>query len=161
MTYRPCCSISPFGSFSITQHVLLWPDQSQAIAPCGQDLIICFTPHEPCACFTYCLYLRLLYLLWKRRKFFTQIQTQVHSALFHLIPSPNFALLTHFTLSHHPKPLFHITSHSLIPCQETIPLLPNHTPQSHIGFILRSLAPLIFSCILGYQQYVSDWVTYG
>ena len=147
MTYRPCCSISPFGSFSITQHVLLWPDQSQAIAPCGQDLIICFTPHEPCACFTYCLYLKLLYLLQKRRKFSPELRLKFilpyHFTLLHLAPSPYFTLSTHFTLSHCSEPLFHSTLHSLIPHQETIPLLPNHTPQSHIGFILRSLAPPI------------------
>ena len=34
--------------------------------------------------------------------------------------------------------LYHTTSHSLILCQETISLLPNCTPQNHIGFTLRS-----------------------
>ena len=49
--------------FSFTQHVLSWPDRSQVIAPHGWDLTICFTTHKPCACFTYHLYLRLVYLL--------------------------------------------------------------------------------------------------
>ena len=61
--------------FSFTPCILLWPDQSQVIAPHGRDLTICFATHKPCACFTYHLYLRLWYLLWKRRKFFPRIQT--------------------------------------------------------------------------------------
>ena len=78
----------PFlSSFSITQLILLWADRSQAIALHGQDLTICFTTHKPCACFTYHLYLKLLYLLQKRRKSFPQNSNLVHSALlFCLIP---------------------------------------------------------------------------
>ena len=61
--------------FSFTWCILLQPNQSQVIAPCGQDLTIHFSAHEPCAHFTYHLYLRLLYLLRKRRKFFPRTQT--------------------------------------------------------------------------------------
>ena len=61
--------------FSFTWCILLQPDQSQVITPCNQDLTICFAAHGPCAHFTYHLYLRLLYLLRKRRKFFPRTQT--------------------------------------------------------------------------------------
>ena len=63
------------GFFSITWRILLQPSWSQAIALHGWDFTICFTAHESCAHFIYCLYLKLLYLLWKRRKFFPWIQT--------------------------------------------------------------------------------------
>ena len=55
--------------FSFTRCILSWPGQSQVIAPCDQDLTICFTAHEPYACFTYHLYSRLLYLLRKEGSF--------------------------------------------------------------------------------------------
>ena len=55
--------------FSFTRHILLRPDWSPVITPRGRDLTICFATHKPCACFTYRLYLRLLYLLQKTRKF--------------------------------------------------------------------------------------------
>ena len=61
--------------FSFTRCIPLRPNQSQIIAPRDQDLTIHFTTHEPCARFTYHLYLRLLYLLPKRRKFFPRTQT--------------------------------------------------------------------------------------
>ena len=61
--------------FSFTQHILSWPNRSQVITPPGWDLTICFATHKPCAHSTYCLHLRLLYLLWKRRKFFPRTQT--------------------------------------------------------------------------------------
>ena len=51
-----------FSSFSVTQCALLQADQSQAITPHGQGLTIYFTTQEPCAHFTYHLYLSLLYL---------------------------------------------------------------------------------------------------
>ena len=60
------------------------------------------------------------------------------------VPSLYLILLTLFALSHHSKPPSHIISHSLILHQETISLLQNHTPQSHIGYTLRSPPPLIF-----------------
>ena len=47
----------------------------KSIALCDRDLTIHFTAHKPCAHFTYCLYLRLLYLLQKTRKFFPRTQT--------------------------------------------------------------------------------------
>ena len=125
--------------FSFTRCILLQPNQSQVITPHSQDLTIHFTTHKPCAHFTYHLYLILLYLLWKRRKFFPRTQTQVHFvSLFHLAPSHTFALFCTIT----PSRTFIL--HSLILRQETISLLSNHTPQSHIGYILRSLTPLIF-----------------
>ena len=55
--------------FSFTQCILSRPNQSQVIVPCGQDLTIRFAAHKPCARFTYRLYLRLLYLLRKTKKF--------------------------------------------------------------------------------------------
>ena len=61
--------------FSFTQHILLQSDQSQIVAPHDRDLTIHFATHKPCAQFTYRLYLRLLYLLWKTRKFSPRTQT--------------------------------------------------------------------------------------
>ena len=133
--------------FSVTQHILSWPNWSQVIAPRDQDLTIHFTAHEPCAHFTYCLYLRLLYLLWKTRKFSPELRLKfVLSHCFtslHLAPSLYLILSTHFALSHHTKPPSHTTLHSLILCQETISLLSNRTPQNHIGYTLSSPSPLI------------------
>ena len=60
--------------FSFTRCILLWPDRSPVIALHGWDLTICFAAHKPCACFTYCLYLRLLYLLQKTRKFSPELR---------------------------------------------------------------------------------------
>ena len=54
-----------------------YPMHSFAVRPIADhhtvwsDLTIHFAAHKPCAHFTYRLYLRLLYLLWKRRKFFS------------------------------------------------------------------------------------------
>ena len=130
------------GLFSFTQHILLWPDWSQVIAQCNWDLTICFTTHRPCARFTYHLYLRLLYLLQKEQSFSPELRLKfVSSHCFtslHLAPSP------YFVLSHHPEPSSHTTLHCLILHQETISLLPNHTPQNHIGHTLRSPSPPIF-----------------
>ena len=39
------------SSFSVTWCALSWANWSQAIAPCGQGLITCFTANEPCAHF--------------------------------------------------------------------------------------------------------------
>ena len=61
--------------FSFTRHILSRSDQSQIVAPCDRDLTIYFATHKPCAHFTYRLYLRLLYLLQKRRKFSPRTQT--------------------------------------------------------------------------------------
>ena len=148
MTHGPCCYISFLSLFLFTWHVLPQPNQSQVIAPCGWDFTICFTTHRLCAHFTYHLYLRLLYLLQKRRNFSPELRLKFilshHFAFLHLVPSPYFALPTYFTLSHCPKPSSHTTSHSLNLHQETISLLPNCTPQNHIGYTLRSLAPPIF-----------------
>ena len=59
-------------------------------------------------------------------------------------PSLYLVLLTLFALLHRTEPPSHTTSHSLILRQETISLLPNRTPQNHIGYTLRSPSPLIF-----------------
>ena len=80
----PTDHIVPFSFlslFSITQCVLSWPNWSQVITLCDWDFTIHFAAHKPCACFTYHLYLRLLYLLRKTRKFFPRTQTQDHFAL--------------------------------------------------------------------------------
>ena len=61
--------------FYFTWRILLRPNQSQIVTPRDRDLTICFATHEPCAHFTYHLYLRLLYLLRKRRKFSPRTQT--------------------------------------------------------------------------------------
>ena len=58
-----------------TRHILPWSDQSQNVALHDRDLTIRFAAHEPCARFTYHLYLRLLYLLRKTRKFSPRIPT--------------------------------------------------------------------------------------
>ena len=91
---------------------------SQAITLHGQDLTICFATHEPCACFTYHLYLKLLYLPQKRRKVFPP---EFRLSVFCLIISPHsasylcpyFIPLTHHTILHSP-----------LSCQENI-----HYPQ--------------------------------
>ena len=119
--------------FSFTQRIPPRPDQSQVVAPCDWDLTICFAAHEPCARFTYHLHLRLLYLLQKTRKFSPELRLK-------FISSHHFASLHHhtFALSHTSNTLHLITpyqtsvSHSLILCQETISLLPNHTPPHRI-----------------------------
>ena len=134
----PCCRLSIWptyhivlfpilSSFSITRCVLLWANWSQAIALCGQDLTICFITHKPCACFIYYLYLKLLYLLPKNRKFFPQ---EFRLSAFCLIISPCSVSyhhpILHFRLSSHshtiPNP--RIISYSLISHQQTI-----HYPQ--------------------------------
>ena len=134
--------------FSFTRCILSWPDQSQVITLCSWDLTIRFTTHEPCAQFTYHLYLRLLYLLQKTRKFSPELRLKFVSshcfALLHLTPSLYHVLSTHFTSLYCTKPLSCSTSHSLILRQETISLLSNCTPQNHIGYTLRSPSSLIF-----------------
>ena len=137
--------------FSFTQRIPSWPNWSQVIALCDQDLTICFAAREPCACFTYRLYLRLLYLLWKIRKFSPELRLKFISSHHFaslcphtFAPSLYLVLPTPFALSHHTKPPSRTTLHSLILHQETISLLLNHTPQNHIGYTLRSPSPLIF-----------------
>ena len=99
-------SLLPF-----TWCILLQPNWSQVVAPRDQDLTICFAAHEPCAHFTYHLYLRLLYLLRKKRKFSPELRLKFisshHFTLLHLKPSLYLALLTHFTLLHHTEPPSH------------------------------------------------------
>ena len=73
----------------------------------------------------------------------TQISFYCFTSL-HLAPSYYFAPPMYFALSLHPEPSSCTTLHFLILCRETISLLPNHTPQNHIGHTLRSPSPLIF-----------------
>ena len=116
---------------SFTRCILSQPDRSQVITLHGQDLTIHFAAHNPCAHFTYHLYLRLLYLLQKRRKFSPELRLK-------FILSHHFALLRlhTFTLSCTSDTLRLIAlsqtsiSHSLTLRQETISLLPNHTHPS-------------------------------
>ena len=115
-----------------------------------------FTTHEPCAHFTYHLYLRLLYLLWKKRMFSPELRLKFISShcftLLHLrtfVSSLYFILPTPFILSHHSEPLSHTISYSLILRQETISLLQNCTPQNHIWYTLRSPISTDLCCILG------------
>ena len=75
MTYEPHRHIFLFLSFLFTRRILPQSNQSQIITPRDRDLTIHFAAHEPCARFTYHLYLRLLYLLQKRRKFSPRTQT--------------------------------------------------------------------------------------
>ena len=93
-------SFSFLSLFSFIWCILLRPNQSQVIAPCSWDLTICFSAHKSCAHFTYHLYLRLLYLLQKRRKFSPELRLK-------LVPSHRFALLhlCTFALSHTPNTL--------------------------------------------------------
>ena len=94
--------------FSFTWRILSWPDRSQVVALCDWDLTICFATQEPCACFTYRLYLRLLYLLQKKGSF-PQNSDLSSSCLIILLcsvftPSLYLVLPTHFALSHHTEP---------------------------------------------------------
>ena len=145
----PTDHVVPFSFlsfFSIIRRVLSWPNQSQVITLCDWDLTIRFATHEPCAHFTYRLYLRLLYLLQKNKGSFPpelrlKFVSSHRSALLRLrtfAPSPYLILPKPFAVSHHPEPPSRTTSHSLILRQETISLLQNCTPQNHIGFTLRS-----------------------
>ena len=58
--------------FSFTQCIPLWPDQSQVIAPRDRDLTICFATPEPCARFTYHLYLKTFVSTPKKKEVFPQ-----------------------------------------------------------------------------------------
>ena len=92
--------------FSFTQCVLSRPSQSQVITLHGQDLTICFTTHELCACFTYHLYLRLLYLLQKKKEVFPQ---NSDLSLFHPIVSSLSVSHLHPILHYHTILNLHLT----------------------------------------------------
>ena len=80
---------------------LLWLDQSQIVAPHDQDLTICFAAHEPCARFTYRLYLRLCIYSEKKKKVFPQHSDLSSSCL--IIPLHSVFAPLHlctFALSH-------------------------------------------------------------
>ena len=96
----------PFLSlFSFTWCILLRSNQSLIVAPCDRDLTICFAAHEPCARFTYHLYLRLLYLLRKRRKFSTENSDLSSSHLIVSLHSIFTPLHLHsISYSRHPSP---------------------------------------------------------
>ena len=148
MTYGPHCYISLSQSFLFTRCILSRSDQSQIVALCDRDLTIRFAAHKPCAHFTYRLYLRLLYLLRKRRMFFPQNSDLSSLCLIVLLrsvfaPSLYLVLPTPFTLSHCSEPPYRTISHPSTLRPEIISLLQNHTPQHHIGFALRSPIPLI------------------
>ena len=146
MTYRPCCF---YFLFLVS---FLLPDTSC----CGltdhkpshhvvRAFTICFTAHKPCAHFTYHLYLWLLYLLWKRRKEVFPQNSDLSS--FHLIASPYSISYLHPHSHYQLSSLYCTILNPYFTLLDTMsgdhPLLPNHTPQSHIGFILRSLTPPI------------------
>ena len=107
--------------FSFTWHILSRPDQSQVIALRDQYLTICFTPHEPCAHFTYHLYLRLLYLLQRKKEVFPQ-NSDLSS--FRLIVSPCSILHLHPT-----SRLWHTSHYCTI---LNLHLAPLHTPWYYI-----------------------------
>ena len=159
MTYGPHCYICLSLSFLLTRSILSQSDQLQIIALHDWDLTIHFATHEPCAHFTYCLYLRLLYLLQKGRKFFPQNSDLSLSHLIVLlclctfVPSLYFVLPTPFTLLHHSEPPSRTIFHPSILCPETISLLQNRTPQHHIGFAPRSPISTDLCHILG----ISFW----
>ena len=114
------------------------------------DLTIRFATHEPCAHFTYHLYLRPLYLLRKRRKFSPELRLKfvssrlIVSLCFAFAPLLYLVLLTPFALLRHTEPSPRTTPHPLILHQKISSLLPDRTPRSHIGFTLRSQSTLIF-----------------
>ena len=90
-----------FSSFSVSRCALSWTDWSQAITPHGQDLTICFTAHEPCACFYLSFVFKTLVSTLKRKKFSPQNSDLVHSAWsFLLAPLCTFALLCTSNLPH-------------------------------------------------------------
>ena len=136
--------------FSFTWCSLSRPDWSWVIALHDRDLTICFATHEPCAHFTYHLYLRPLYLLQKRRKFSPELRLKfissrlIVSLCFAFAPLLYLVLLTPFALLRHTEPSPCTTPHPLILCQKISSLLPDRTPRSHIGFTLRSQSTLIF-----------------
>ena len=120
---------------------LLWSDQSQALAPCGQALSITL----PYACFlVFHSYLTCLYLPFKGHH---HHQRRAHNCLYQFPPelrfstytSHNLALISHHFASHCtamiPLSLLVTTHLETIPCPQIAP------PQSPIGFILRSPAP--------------------
>ena len=146
--------------FLLTRRILLRSDQLQIVAPRDWDLTICFAAHKPCVHFAYRLYLRLLYLLRKRRKFSPEFRLKFVSShcftslcLCTFTPSLYFVLPTPFALLHHSEPPSCTISHPLILHLETISLLQNRTPQNHIGFTLRSPISTDLCHILG----ISFW----
>ena len=130
--------------FSVTRCILLQPNQSQVIAPCGRDLTICFAHMNLVLVLLiiciedFCIYSE------KKGSFSPELRLKFisshHFTSLCLIPSPYFALPT----LHQPKPSSHTTSHSLILHQETISLLPNCIPRNYIGHTRRSPFPPIF-----------------
>ena len=119
---------------------LLWSDQSQALAPCGQALSIT----SPYAHFlVFHLYLTCLYLPFAQNI----IREESHNCLYQFPPELRFstyalhhlALISHYFASHRTAmipPSLLATTHL-----ETIPYPQITPPQSPIGFILRSPAP--------------------
>ena len=102
--------------FSFTRRILSRSDQSQIVAPRDQDLTMHFTAHEPCARFTYCLYLSAL----KNKEVFPRTLSRLivllhsilyswHTLPYHTIPNLHLTLLDttsgdHFTaLKLHPS----------------------------------------------------------
>ena len=132
-----------FSSISVTQCILSWANQSQAIAPRGQGLTICFTTHKPCAHF-YLSFVFETLVPWKRRKFFPQNSDLSLFCLIILPCSTSYLCLTSyiwFTLHSHTILTLHFpppcTPHDYARSQS---LTPRSHPQSHIELILRSLA---------------------
>ena len=84
--------------FSVTRLILLWPNRLQVITLHGQDLTICFAAHEPCAHFTYHLYLRLCIYSEKEGSFSTELRLKFISshrfAFLRLAPLPNQGALS-------------------------------------------------------------------
>ena len=102
--------------FSFTRRILSQSDQSQIVTPHDWDLTICFAAHRPCARFTYRLYLRLLYLLQKRRKFFPQNSDLSSSRLIISLRSIFAPSYLHSTLySQHPSPYHTVANLHLAP----------------------------------------------
>ena len=130
--------------FSITWHILLWPDRSQAIAPCGQGLYHLFHCTQTLCSF----YLSFVFMTFvstlKKKEVFPQ-NSDLSS--FHLIASPYSISYLHPHSHYQLSSLYCTIPNPYFTLLDTMsgdhPLLPNHTPQSHIGFILRSLTPPI------------------
>ena len=119
---------------------LLWSDQSQALAPCGQALSIT----SPYAHFLVVhSYLTCLYLPFSQNIITEALTNCLYESppelRFSTYTSHRLALISHYSTSHRTAmiPLSLLATIHL----ETIPYPQIAPPQSPIGFILRSPAP--------------------
>ena len=149
MTYRPHCYI--FLSLSLVFYLT----HPFAVQPIADHRTTRLGPYHTfhhtwtlCLCYLSFVFQTFVSTLKKKEVFPQNSDSSSFCLIVSLCsvfaPLLYLVLPTPFTLSHRPEPSSHTTLHSLTLHQETISLLPNCTPQNHIGYTLRSPSPLIF-----------------